>query len=71
MTLSIQEKLIIFSERRNLSHKQVAILLEVTEEHLSRVLNGNSPLSDKLANKIEDLFRAYLFLDALDDKGRL
>lgn len=46
-----------YIEREGLKQKKVARDLNVTPQHLSAVINGNLPLSEKLEKEIRALVR--------------
>jgi plasmid maintenance system antidote protein VapI len=46
-----------YIEREGLKQKKIARDLNVTPQHLSAVINGNLPLSDKLEKEIRALVR--------------
>lgn len=58
---NIREKILMLLERPGMTRKVLSIALNVTESHLSRILNGQRETSRKFDKAIDDL---------LEGKGR-
>lgn len=66
-----KQKLIMFMYEKQLSQKQVAQDLGITQEHLSRILADKYDISNRVHAEIEALFKGHNYSKALDDKKRL
>ena len=64
-------KLVIFMLEKGVSQKELAIKLDFNYSHLNAVLAGRYAISQRLHTAIENLFRRYEFLKALDENRNL
>ena len=64
----IATKIIVFKYEKGLTQGEIALELQITEQHLCTVLSGKYPLTKKLEIKIRDMFRRYGYRKALDER---
>lgn len=67
----VVDKLIIFHSKFNISYKEMARELDISDVYMSLVIKRRVDVSNSLFKRIEQLFQRFNFVEALDDKKRL
>lgn len=67
----VVDKLILFRSKYNLSYKEMARELDISDVYMSLVIRKKVIISDSLFKRIEQLFQRYQFVEALDDNSHL